>query len=118
MSYLTAVNFSCVSKKPLENSTSKKLCFRCLLDGHQSENCVKRNECHPTVTANIIICCIIINVSQKKTTDAVQDTKLKEELRKGIETATTSYVKKLAPQKIALRTIPVTLETLATLPGS
>ena len=25
---------------------SKTLCFRCLLDGHQSDNCVKRNGCH------------------------------------------------------------------------
>ena len=44
-----------------------------------------------------------------QTTDAVQDTKLKEEPREDIETATTSYVKKLASQRIALRTIPVTL---------
>ena len=46
---------------------------------------------------------------RSQTTDAVHDTKLKEEPIKGIETATTSYVKKLAPQKIALRTIPVAL---------
>ena len=66
---------------------------------------------NPIVTANIITCYIVIKVSQKKssqTTDAVQDTKLKEEPRKGIKTATTSYVK-LVPQKIALTTIPVTL---------
>ena len=46
---------------------------------------------------------------RSQTTDEVHDMKLKEELRKGIETATTSYLKKLAPQMIALRTIPVTL---------
>ena len=46
---------------------------------------------------------------RSQTTDAVHDTKLKEELRKGIETATANYVKKLSPQKITLRTIPVTL---------
>ena len=45
---------------------------------------------------------------RSQTTDAVHDTKLKEEPRTGIETTTTSYVKKLSPQKIALRTIPVT----------
>ena len=46
---------------------------------------------------------------RSQTTDAVQDTKLKEEQRKDIETAATCYVKKLVPQKLVLRTIPVTL---------
>ena len=46
---------------------------------------------------------------RSQTTDAVEDTKLMAEQRKNIETATTSYVKKLTLQKIVLRTIPVTL---------
>ena len=93
---------------------SKKLCFRCLLDGHQSKNCLKRIGCQePSCDSK---CHHLLNYHKSRpkeecsqTTDAVQDMKLKEKQRKDIETATTSCVKKLSPQKIALRTIPVTL---------
>ena len=93
---------------------SKKLCFRCLLDSHQSENCVKRNGCQEPNCDSKYHHLLHYHKSKPKeersqTTVEVHDMKLKEELRKGVETATTRYVKKLAPLKIALRTVPVTL---------
>ena len=115
MSYLTAMNFQlCSLRSHWRIAQSKKLCFRCLLDGHQSENCVKRNRCQePNCDSKYHHLLHYHKCKPKEersqTADAVQDTKLKEEPRKGIETATSSYVKKLASQNITLRTIPVTL---------
>lgn len=92
---------------------SKKLCFRCLLNDHRCENCAKKNGCkEPNCDSKYHHLLHYHKEEQKEEhsqAEEVTDVKHKEEQKGDTKTATTSYVKKFAPQKIALRTIPVTL---------
>ena len=57
----------CSLRSHLRIAQSKRLCFRCLLDGHQSENCVKKNGCQEPNCDSIYHHLLhIIKVTQKK----------------------------------------------------